>query len=80
VIDEPAHGEFLGFASMLEQTPHQTGALEETECVEAARRGQAKNPRPLGRFRAEWRLPCSVRGPVDLCALLRRASRARGVM
>ena len=32
VIDEPAHGEFFGFASMLEQTPHQTTAvaLEET--------------------------------------------------
>ena len=26
VIDEPQHGEFLGFASMLEQTPHQTDA------------------------------------------------------
>src|SRR6202162_4757150 len=26
VIDEPAHGEFFGFASMLEQTPHQTNA------------------------------------------------------
>jgi len=24
VVDEPAHGEFFGFASMLEQTPHQT--------------------------------------------------------
>src|SRR5579862_3254533 len=36
VIDEPAVGEFFGFASMLEQTPHQTGsiALEETVCVE----------------------------------------------
>ena len=27
VIDEPAHGEFFGFASMLEQTPHQTNAI-----------------------------------------------------
>ena len=36
VIDEPAHGEFFGFASMLEQTPHQTTAiaLEETMCLE----------------------------------------------
>ncbi len=36
VIDEPAHGEFFGFASMLDQTPHQTTAiaLEETVCVE----------------------------------------------
>src|SRR5580765_4385613 len=24
VIDEPAHGEFFGFASMLDGTPHQT--------------------------------------------------------
>ena len=39
VIDEPAHGEFFGFASMLEQTPHQTTAiaLEETVCVEVDR-------------------------------------------
>ena len=39
VIDEPAHGEFFGFASMLEQTPHQSGAvaLEETVCLEVGR-------------------------------------------
>src|ERR1700687_685506 len=39
VIDEPAHGEFFGFASMLEQTPHQTTAiaLEESDCMEVAR-------------------------------------------
>jgi CRP/FNR family transcriptional regulator, cyclic AMP receptor protein len=39
VVDEPAHGEFFGFASMLEQTPHQTTAiaLEETVCVEVDR-------------------------------------------
>src|SRR6266852_3128069 len=39
VVDEPTHGEFFGFASMLEQTPHQTDAiaLEETECVEVER-------------------------------------------
>jgi CRP/FNR family cyclic AMP-dependent transcriptional regulator len=39
VVDEPALGEFFGFASMLEQTPHQTGAvaLEETVCVEVDR-------------------------------------------
>src|SRR3984893_938867 len=32
IVDEPAEGEFFGFASMLDQTPHQTGAvaLEET--------------------------------------------------
>src|ERR1700752_1186296 len=26
VVDEPSHGEFFGFASMLEQTSHQTNA------------------------------------------------------
>jgi len=39
VVDEPAPGEFFGFASMLEQTSHQTNAiaLEETVCVEVDR-------------------------------------------
>jgi CRP/FNR family cyclic AMP-dependent transcriptional regulator len=39
VVDEPSHGEFFGFASMLEQTPHQTTAiaLEESECLEVDR-------------------------------------------
>src|SRR6201997_5111819 len=39
VVDEPGYGEFLGFASMLEQTPHQTNAvaLEETVCLEVDR-------------------------------------------
>jgi CRP/FNR family cyclic AMP-dependent transcriptional regulator len=39
IVDEPSHGEFFGFASMLEQTPHQTDAtaLEETECIEVDR-------------------------------------------
>jgi CRP/FNR family cyclic AMP-dependent transcriptional regulator len=39
VVDEPAHGEFFGFASMLEQTPHETTAiaLAETVCVEVDR-------------------------------------------
>ena len=39
VVDEPVHGEFFGFASMLEQTPHQTSAqaTEETVCVEVDR-------------------------------------------
>jgi len=40
VVDEPAAGEFFGFASMLDQTPHQTGAiaLEETVCIEVDRK------------------------------------------
>ncbi len=39
VVDEPAHGEFFGFASMLEQTPHQTTAvaIEPAECIEVSR-------------------------------------------
>src|SRR4030081_3498001 len=39
VVDQPAVGEFFGFASMLEQTVHQTGAiaLEETTCLEVDR-------------------------------------------
>ena len=39
IVDEPSHGEFFGFASMLEQTPHQTNAtaLEETVCLEIDR-------------------------------------------
>jgi CRP/FNR family transcriptional regulator, cyclic AMP receptor protein len=39
VVDEPSHGEFFGFASMLEQTPHQTNAiaLEDTRCLEVDR-------------------------------------------
>jgi uncharacterized membrane protein len=39
VIDEPEHGEFFGFASMLERTPHQTNAvaLEASECIEVDR-------------------------------------------
>jgi CRP/FNR family cyclic AMP-dependent transcriptional regulator len=27
MVDEPGHGDFFGFASMLEQTPHQTSAI-----------------------------------------------------
>jgi CRP/FNR family cyclic AMP-dependent transcriptional regulator len=39
VVDEPAAGEFFGFASMLEQTAHQTNAtaLDETVCIEIDR-------------------------------------------
>jgi uncharacterized membrane protein len=39
VVDEPTHGEFFGFASMLEQTPHQTSAMavDEVECLEVSR-------------------------------------------
>src|SRR5262250_2004915 len=39
VVDEPSHGEFFGFASMLEGTPHQTSAtaVEETVCLEVDR-------------------------------------------
>ena len=39
VVDEPSYGEFFGFASMLDQTPHQTDALavDETVCLEVDR-------------------------------------------
>jgi uncharacterized membrane protein len=40
VVDEPVPGEFFGFASMLDQTAHQTGAvaLEESVCIEVDRK------------------------------------------
>src|ERR1035438_3673610 len=36
VVDEPSPGEFFGFASMLDETAHQSTAtaLEETSCIE----------------------------------------------
>jgi CRP/FNR family transcriptional regulator, cyclic AMP receptor protein len=39
IVDEPAPGEFFGFASMLDQTPHQTDAiaLDDTVCIEVDR-------------------------------------------
>jgi CRP/FNR family transcriptional regulator, cyclic AMP receptor protein len=39
LIDEPGHGGIFGFASMLDQTPHQANAMamEETVCVELDR-------------------------------------------
>jgi CRP/FNR family transcriptional regulator, cyclic AMP receptor protein len=39
IVEQPGHGQFFGFASMLEQTPHQTSAMatEETTCVEISR-------------------------------------------
>ena len=39
IVDQPSAGEFFGFASMLEQTPHQTTATaqEETVCLEVDR-------------------------------------------
>jgi CRP/FNR family cyclic AMP-dependent transcriptional regulator len=39
VVDQPAVGEFFGFASMLDQTPHQTNAAatDETVCIEVDR-------------------------------------------
>jgi CRP/FNR family cyclic AMP-dependent transcriptional regulator len=40
VVDEPAAGEFFGFASMLDGTAHQTSAvaMEETVCLEVDRK------------------------------------------
>src|SRR5271156_577129 len=39
LVDQPGHGEFFGFASMLEQTVHQTNAIAsaESECIEISR-------------------------------------------
>jgi CRP/FNR family transcriptional regulator, cyclic AMP receptor protein len=39
VVDEPASGEFFGFASMLDETPHQTDAVavDEVNCIEVDR-------------------------------------------
>jgi CRP/FNR family transcriptional regulator, cyclic AMP receptor protein len=39
IVDEPGKGEFFGFASMMEESPHQTGALalEEVTCLEVTR-------------------------------------------
>jgi len=39
LVDEPKHGDLFGFASMMEQTVHQTGAMamEEAECLEIGR-------------------------------------------
>jgi len=39
LVDQPSAGEFFGFASMLDQTPHQTNAIaiEQCECVEVDR-------------------------------------------
>ncbi len=39
VVDQPGAGEFFGFASMLDQTPHQTdaSAIEDSVCLEVDR-------------------------------------------
>src|SRR5271170_5153019 len=39
LVDQPGHGQFFGFASMLDQTAHQTNALaiEKTTCIEISR-------------------------------------------
>ena len=39
VVDEPEHGDFFGFASMLQQTAHQTSAMamDESVCLEIGR-------------------------------------------
>jgi CRP-like cAMP-binding protein len=40
LVDQPAVGEFFGFASMIDETPHQTSAVavEDTVCVEVDRK------------------------------------------
>jgi uncharacterized membrane protein len=51
VVDQPVHGDFFGFASMLQQSTHQTSAiaLEDTVCLEVGRDDIAEllSARPL---------------------------------
>ena len=68
VVDEPAHGEFFGFASMLEQTPHQTSAfaLEESTCLEVSRddistSSAAKAPWPAWTCSRRWAISFTPR-------------------
>lgn len=39
LVDEPGHGEFFGFAAMIDQVPHRTSAhaIEESTCLEVNR-------------------------------------------
>ena len=39
LLDEPGHGDFFGFASMLDETPHHTNAMAmaDTRCIEVDR-------------------------------------------
>ncbi len=39
LVDEPSHGDFFGFASMIDETPHQTSAMafEDSVCIEVDR-------------------------------------------
>jgi CRP/FNR family cyclic AMP-dependent transcriptional regulator len=40
LVDQPGHGQFFGFASMLDETPHQTSALatlNQSTCIEVSR-------------------------------------------
>ncbi len=51
LVDEPQHGDFFGFASMLAETSHMTSAMatEDTECLEVGRDDLAEllRARPL---------------------------------
>jgi uncharacterized membrane protein len=40
LLDEPGHGDFFGFASMMDETPHRTNAMaiEEAQCIEVDRK------------------------------------------
>jgi len=50
VVQEPTAGEFFGFASMLEQSPHQTNAiaLEDSTCIEVDRNDIIEKESTLG--------------------------------
>ena len=70
VVDEPSHGEFFGFASMLEQTPHQTNAtaVEETEGTRVAISAQDVYWEKEVAFTGEVSVGMLVEMPVDRLA------------
>ena len=77
VVEEPSYGEFFGFASMLEQTPHQTDAtaVEESTCLEVNRNDMAGllQRKPLAGMDMLTALSRQIHGAQQLVRL--RASR-----
>ena len=77
VVEEPSYGEFFGFASMLEQTPHQTDAtaVDESTCLEVSRNDIAVllQRKPLAGMDMMTALSRQIHGAQQLVRL--RASR-----
>jgi uncharacterized membrane protein len=77
VVEEPSYGEFFGFASMLEQTPHQTDAtaVDESTCLEVNRNDIAVllQRKPLAGMDMMTALSRQIHGAQQLVRL--RASR-----